>query len=137
MFMEELLSLWQLSFGFSQTGMMMMRSIRPWLLVYGLRCPPLFLSLTRTNAHARVYTLCSLAAWGETCCNLGGREQRALLMQRLAGPFDVEPSQSLLTPHTYTHVCVRTIKHKDALQPLHHRHPKHASLKKKGVISLS
>lgn len=54
---------------------------------------------THTHIHAHPNTL---AARGETCCNLEGRKQRASLMQRLAGAFDVEPSHSLLAPHTHT-----------------------------------
>lgn len=93
----------------------MMRRIRPWPLVGGLLCPP----HTHTPSHTlNTQAHCSLAAWGETCCNLGGREQRASLMQRLAGPFDVEPSHSLLTPDTHTHT-------------LHHRVPQTRTFAKK------
>lgn len=72
--------------------MMMRRSSRPWPLVLGLLCP----QHTLSHSVSHIHTHSLLAAWGETCCNLGGREQRASLMQ-LARAFDVEPSHSLLS----------------------------------------
>lgn len=47
--------------------------------------------------------------------SIGGRKQRASLMQRLAGAFDVEPSHSLLAflfhTHTHTHACAHSHTH--------------------------
>lgn len=51
---------------------------------------------TFSQCLTHIHTHSLLAAWGETCCNLGGREQRASLMQ-LARAFDVEPRHSLLS----------------------------------------
>ena len=114
--------------------------------------PCLSLSLSHTHTHTHTHTQLT-GSTGETCCNLGGREQRASLMQRLAGAFDVEPSHSLLAPHTRTHTHTHTHTHTEAETCVcvhrdtqrhtqrhthaasHHRAPQtHTFTKKKGML---